>query len=177
VRGARMRWGALAALLSSAALAVPAGGGVEDIDGFHRIDAKVAVGATPAPAQVAGLAEAGFRSLLNLREESEIDSAPVALAAKDAGLTYLRAPISSKQPTDAAATEFLRITDEASIYPVFIYCASGNRAAALWMVRRVLRDGWTLEAAQAEAERAGLTSPAMREFALGYIERHATERN
>jgi hypothetical protein len=64
------------------------------------------------------------------------------------------------------------VTDDATIYPVYIYCASGNRAAALWMIRRVLRDGWTLEKAEAEAVAAGLTRDEMRNFARGYIERH-----
>jgi hypothetical protein len=43
------------------------------------------------------------------------------------------------------------------------------------MVRRVLRDGWALADAEAEAERAGLKSPPMRDFARDYIRRHAAK--
>ena len=65
------------------------------------------------------------------------------------------------------------MTDDSALYPVFIYCASGNRAAALWMIRRVLRDGWASADAESEAERAGLKSAAMRDFARDYLRRHA----
>ena len=40
------------------------------------------------------------------------------------------------------------------------------------MIRRVLRDGWTLEKAEAEAVAAGLTRDAMLDFARGYVARH-----
>lgn len=41
------------------------------------------------------------------------------------------------------------------------------------MIRRVLRDGWTVEKAEAEAEQIGLkNAPHLNQFARGYIERH-----
>jgi len=41
------------------------------------------------------------------------------------------------------------------------------------MIRRVLRDGWTVEAAEKEAEKIGLReSPHLNEFARRYIEKH-----
>ena len=49
----------------------------------------------------------------------------------------------------------------------------GNRAAALWMIRRVLREGWQIGLAAAEADKAGLKSEIMRDFAFSYIQRHA----
>ncbi|MEX0880392.1 MAG: protein tyrosine phosphatase family protein [Thermoanaerobaculia bacterium] len=166
--------GALAApLLAAAAFATV---GPEIIERFYRIDERVAVGAQPTPAQMAALADAGFRAVVNLRLESEFDAEPVALAARDAGLAYLPVPMSSTEPTDAAVEQFLRVTDDAAVYPVFIYCATANRATALWMVRRVLREGWAPADAEAEAERAGLKSAAMRDFARDYIRRHADNK-
>jgi len=54
------------------------------------------------------------------------------------------------------------------------HCAAGIRAGAFWMIRRVLRDGWTAEAAEKEAERIGLReSPHLNEFARRYFERPA----
>jgi hypothetical protein len=41
------------------------------------------------------------------------------------------------------------------------------------MIRRVLRDGWTIEAAEEEATKIGLKeNPHLNEFARKYIERH-----
>lgn len=159
--------------LLGAAAAAFAMAGVETIDQYYRIDKRVAIGAQPTPEQVTLLSDEGFNGIINLREEPEFNDGPQARAARDAGLSFVRVPVSSKAPTDAAVDQFLLVTDDESLYPVFIYCASANRAAGLWMIRRVLREGWALEAAEAEAARAGLVKAEMRDFALDYIRRHA----
>ena len=160
--------------LAAAALstAVFASVGVESIDKFHRIDARVAIGGQPTPEQIAVLADGGFQAVVNLREESEENDGFHARAARQAGLQFFRVPVSPQSPSDAAVEKFLLVMDDETIYPVYIYCASGNRAAALWMIRRVLRDGWTLEKAEAEAVAAGLTREALLDFARGYVARH-----
>jgi len=40
------------------------------------------------------------------------------------------------------------------------------------MIRRVLRDGMTFDAAKAEATKIGLRSAQLEEFAKAYIEKH-----
>jgi hypothetical protein len=41
------------------------------------------------------------------------------------------------------------------------------------MIRRVLRDGWTIEAAEEDAKKVGLqNAPHLTEFARNYIEKH-----
>jgi hypothetical protein len=40
------------------------------------------------------------------------------------------------------------------------------------MVRRVLRDGWSIEKAEDEAKKIGMHNPKLREFVLDYIRRH-----
>jgi uncharacterized protein (TIGR01244 family) len=160
--------------LAAAALAVAAfASGVDSVESFYRVDDRVATGAQPTPEQVTSLADEGFQTIINLREEAEFNDGPQARAARDAGMLFLRVPVSKQQPTDAAVDKFLAVTDDESVYPVFIYCGSGNRAAGLWMIRRVLRDGWALADAEAEADRAGLKSAELRDFARDYIRRHA----
>jgi uncharacterized protein (TIGR01244 family) len=146
--------------------------GVESIDRFHRIDARVAIGGQPTPEQISLLSDAGFQGVVNLREQSEENDGFHARAARQAGMQFYRVPVSPESPSDAAVAKFLAVTDDETLYPIYIYCESGNRAAALWMIRRVLRDGWTLEKAEAEAVAAGLTREPLRNFARGYIERH-----
>jgi len=151
--------------------AIAAAAGIEEIEYFHRVSDRVALGGQPNAGQVAALAPAGFRAIVNLREDGEVDGLPEAEAAKDAGLVYVRVPVSPTSPTDPQVETFLRVTDDADIYPAFIHCATANRAAALWMVRRVLRDGWSLEDAENEAVHNGLTSKALLEFAREYVRR------
>ena len=146
------------------------------IPGFYRIEDSVAIGGQPTAEQIPTLAAAGYQTIICLRQESEYDAAPVSLAARQAGLAYVRVPISAKEPADAAVDEFLRVTDDPGIYPVYIHCGSGNRAAALWMIRRVLREGWTIGVAAAEADAVGLKSETMRDFAIAYVQRHIVVR-
>jgi len=149
---------------------------IASIDRFHRLDDRVAIGGQPTPEQITDLGNAGFNGIINLREESEFNDGPQSHAARDAGIQFFRIPVSREQPSDAAVEKFLAVTDEPGIYPLYLYCASGNRAAALWMIRRVLRDGRPLPEAESEADRAGLSSATMRDFARDYIRRHAENR-
>ncbi len=56
--------------------------------------------------------------------------------------------------------------------PVFVHCASANRASALWMIKRMLVDGWDADRAATEAAALGLTNPALKTFALDYVAAH-----
>jgi uncharacterized protein (TIGR01244 family) len=167
----------VAAFVLAPLITAAAGLGIDEIDYYHRVSDRVAVGGQPTPAQVVALAQAGFRAIINLREESEFDAQPEAETARDAGLRFIRIPVSNPAPTDEQVKEFLRISNGDDIYPVFIHCATANRAAALWMVRRVLRDGWSLEEAGKEAAQNGLTSEGLRKFAREYIERHGGQES
>ncbi len=49
---------------------------------------------------------------------------------------------------------------------MFIHCTAAIRVGAFWMIRRVLRDGFTQEAALEEARKVGLVpTPHLEEFA------------
>jgi protein tyrosine phosphatase (PTP) superfamily phosphohydrolase (DUF442 family) len=56
--------------------------------------------------------------------------------------------------------------------PAFVHCASGNRAAAMWMIKRMQVDKWDAERAGAEAAALGLTNNALKTFALNYVATH-----
>ena len=163
---------ALGVLLAAATIAV---GGAAAIDRFYRIADRVAVGGQPTPEQVTFLSDEGFNAVINLREEAEFNDGLQSQAARNAGMEFIRIPVSRENPSDAAVEKFLVVTDDEALYPIYIHCAEGNRAAAFWMIRRVVRDGWTVANAEAEASRAGLQTGAMKDFARGYILRHGTE--
>jgi len=158
-----------AAVVAAAAFASV---GVESIENFHKVSDKVATGGQPTPEQVTALADAGFNAVVNLREDSEYNDGAQFRAARTAGIRFVRVPVSMTNPTDASVSKFLAVTDEQELYPVYVYCAEGNRAAAYWMIRRVERDHWTFEKAEAEAVKAGLTKPETLEFVRGYVQRH-----
>jgi uncharacterized protein (TIGR01244 family) len=148
--------------------------GIEEIDAYYRVAEEVASGGQPTGPQIAELGKAGFRTMLSLRDPSEYDEIAEADEAIQAGMRFISVPVGRPVPAETIVEEFLAVTDDAGIYPVFIHCGSGNRVGALWMIRRVLRDGWDIEAAEPEADRIGLSSETLRTFARDYIREHST---
>jgi uncharacterized protein (TIGR01244 family) len=143
------------------------------IRNLHQVSSEFCTAGQPTVEQLAALKQAGFKGVLNLRDPSEHDEPAERAAAAAAGLRYVHIPVPFMEPRDAQADAFLKATDEAANRPMLIHCTVGIRAAAFWMIRRVLREGWTVADAEAEARRIGLArSPHLVEFATAYIGKH-----
>ncbi len=141
---------------------------------YTRLDATVAcAGATTVDAIPAIKAD-GFKAIINLRLASEegADVEAARQAATTAGLKYIHIPFSGSDPKSEAVDQFLAAIKDPGHSPVFIHCASANRAAMMWLIKRVVVDGWPVEKATAEAERAGLTNPRLKAYALEYLKSH-----
>lgn len=164
----------LAVLIAGASVIFAAGqGGGPAIQNFMRINTEICTGGQPTLAQLAELKSQGVTTVINLRTPQEHDAAAEEAEVKKLGLRYFNIPVSNQAgPTDAQAAEFLKITDDAMNRPAFIHCGSANRVGGFWMIRRVLRDGYTFEAAKAEADKIGLRSAALSEFASQYISKN-----
>ena len=146
---------------------------VPPIRNFIRVNDQFCTGAQPRLEHLEMVKKDGVRAIINLRQRSEHRAAEEEAKAKELGLRYFNIPVAFGDPKDEQVTEFLRITDDPENRPAFIHCAAGIRVGAFWMIRRVLRDGWTVDAAAKEAEQIGLReSPHLNEFARAYIEKH-----
>jgi uncharacterized protein (TIGR01244 family) len=147
---------------------------VPGVTNFARVDTTIACAGTTTPAAVAGLKKMGYASIINLRlaSESGADIDAEAAAAKDAGVVFVHLPFNAAMPDPAIVDSFLKAVTAPQNQPAFVHCASGNRAAALWMVKRMLLDHWDAERAGTEAAALGLTSPALKTFALEYVRTH-----
>ena len=127
-------------------------------------------GATDASA-IPAIAQRGYKAIINLRLANEAGAAvdEARAAAAQAGIRYIHLPFNLAKPDEAVVDQFIAaVSDEANL-PVFIHCASANRAAGLWLIKRVVVDGWDQEKAEAEARAIGLSNPAMRDFARAQI--------
>ena len=146
---------------------------VAPIRNFVRLSDDFCTGAQPRLEHLEKLKADGVKSILNLRPTGEHHAAEEEAKVKELGLQYFNIPVSFGEPKEEQVAEFFKITDEQKNFPIFIHCAAGIRVGALWMIRRVLRDGWTIEKAEQEAEKIGLReSPHLNEFARKYIEKH-----
>jgi uncharacterized protein (TIGR01244 family) len=158
------------------AIGLPARVAAQPIEHFLRVDARVCTGGQPTPAQLATLPEQGIRTVIDLRPAEEHDLEAERAAARELGLGFVSIPVRGADPRPEQADAFLAITADASIYPIFVHCASGNRVGAFWMIRRILVDGWSEEKAEEEARRIGLRSQNLLDFALDYARSRAKGR-
>lgn len=142
---------------------------IEGVRNFARLGTTVAcAGATSAEALPA-IKQAGFVSVINLRLASEpgAEVEKEEAAAKAIGLRYFHVPFDGK-PDPAAADRFLEAITTPGAEPAFIHCAGGNRAATMWLIKRLVVDGWDQGRAIEEAAALGQTSEALRKFAIDY---------
>jgi uncharacterized protein (TIGR01244 family) len=147
---------------------------VSGIKNFATVKATVACSGAIKPESASELKQMGFASVINLRLANEPDAnvESEAAAAKTAGLHYFHLPFSHSAPDPAVVDHFLQVIADPANQPALIHCASGNRAAAMWMIKRVQLDGWDLDRAAEEASQLGLTSGALKKFAVDYIKAH-----
>ena len=143
------------------------------IRNFLRVNREFCTGGQPRTEHLAKLKEEGVRAVINLRPPGEHRAGEERAEAERLGLRYFNIPVVFGEPKEEQATEFLKLTDDEANRPAFIHCAGAVRVGAFGMIRRVLRDGWTIEEAEREAEKIGLReAPHLNEFARAYIEKH-----
>lgn len=147
---------------------------VEGVTNFAQVETTVACAGAVKPGSLARIKAMGFASVINLRLPGEpgADIDAEAAEAKAAGITFVHIPMNSSMPDPAVADRFLKVIAEPGVQPAFIHCASGNRAAAMWLIKRVLIDKWDNDRAMEEATQLGLTSSTLKTFALDYIQAH-----
>lgn len=103
---------------------------------FEFVDSDFATCPQLLPSQLAAVAAAGFRSVINNRPDGEggaeqPSSADIAAAAEAAGLRYAHLPVI---PNDIAPEEIARMAAlvDSLPKPTLAFCRSGARAAKLY---------------------------------------------
>ena len=122
---------------------------VPGVTNFVRLETTVAcAGATSATA-VPEIKKMGFASIINLRQPSEqgADIDAEAAAAKAAGIRFYTSRSTARRPIRPRPTSFLEAITTKGSEPAFIHCAGGNRAAAMWMIKRLAVDHWDADQA------------------------------
>jgi protein tyrosine phosphatase (PTP) superfamily phosphohydrolase (DUF442 family) len=151
---------------------------VAGINNFWRVDANTSTGGsiTSTAMAVPELKKRGIRTVINLAGGA--DEPAERAAVEKGGLKYLLFAINSQTLDPAPVDQFLTAARDAAIYPVFIHSGNGHRAAMVWMIKRVVADGWSVERAGIEAASDGLINdnpmtPVWWKFAQDYLTAHA----
>lgn len=142
----------------------------DGIRNFARLETTVACAGAITSDAMPEIKKMGFASVINLREAQEpgADIDKQRAAAEAAGLRYYHVPLNGARPDPKAADQFVKIISSSDAAPAFIHCASANRAAAMWLIKRIVVDNWEVERAEAEAQALGLTNSALRQWAIEY---------
>jgi uncharacterized protein (TIGR01244 family) len=146
---------------------------VPGIRNLARLQTTVACAGAITPEAVVDIRKMGFVSIVNLRLASEpgAEVEKEEAAAKAAGLNYFHVPFDGK-PDPKAAGAFLDAITTKGAEPAFIHCAGGNRAATMWLIKRIAVDHWDTDRAVKEAAALGQTNEALRTFAIEYGQSH-----
>src|SRR3954464_4674755 len=162
-----IRW---AAAVLAAAIAVPAFAQVKKVDvqgvqNFNQIDAVFACGGATDANGVANLKKQGFASIISFRLPTEQGVVEEEAAVKTTGIKYVHLPPNGAMPDPKVPDAFLAAVSDKSNQPAYIHCGGGGRAASMWMIKRALKDGWSADRAEQEANAIAPLSPGLKTFA------------
>jgi uncharacterized protein (TIGR01244 family) len=120
-----------------------------------KLTASIAVSEQITPENVADIAAAGYKVLVNNRpdgeEANQPASAEIAAAAQAAGLEYHYLPITAGNFPGPDFGRMRSLLDD-TVRPVLAFCRSGTRCTNLWVASR---DDESSEQARAQARQLG----------------------
>ena len=140
---------------------------VGDTPNVTTFDNKVYFAGQPTEEAIKQFAELGVKTVINLRQESELASLDFDEkgAVENAGMTYIHAPMGRGIPPDTTLRRIMDALDTNADAPVLLHCASSNRVGTIWSVYTGLRAGLSTENALSEGQAAGMHAPALQEAA------------
>ena len=140
-----------------------------DIRNFHTVEKNVLYrGAFPSRRAYAQLQDRpGIKTVIDLVLKSTAQQADMP-----SGMALLHARFDDKKaPDPLLVDEVYKILTTAHYYPIFIHCGGGrHRTGGIVMMYRIAHQGWTWEAAYAEALDCGFYSEMGHEPWLEFME-------
>ena len=140
-----------------------------------RIDEDLAVAKfAPDRDAIRGIADAGFRSVVNNRTDNERQDLPPfeeGGAVAEAGMDYHHHPVAGDALDDFVVDSF-REKLPGLPKPVLVHCGSGKRSGAMVMMHVASEQGMSGDEALRKAREAGIDLGNIADFVRDYVERH-----
>ncbi len=121
------------------------------------------------------LAEAGYRTVVDLRGPEEPRGHDEPQEVRAAGLEYVAIPVQQQTLGDAEFDAFREVMRDPARRPVLVHCATSNRVGALLLPYFALDEKMSLNDATLLAQRAGLRSAELHGLAAEYARRHGAK--
>jgi protein tyrosine phosphatase (PTP) superfamily phosphohydrolase (DUF442 family) len=138
---------------------------LKNINNFHRLSHELGSAGQPTAEQLRSIAEAGYEVVVNLA----LHDAPYALEDEAAvvqalGLEYLHLPVDWEAPTRADLEAFMRVMEARQGRRIFVHCAENKRVSVFVALHRILRQGWSVDAALAVTRDVWEPNPVWQAF-------------
>jgi uncharacterized protein (TIGR01244 family) len=130
----------------------------------------VATAGQPEKAHLKRLADAGYKTVVDLRTPEECPSPDEwGIAVRRAGLEYVNIPVGHEDIDDRIFDRFRQLMQDPGRRPTLVHCASANRVGALLIPFLILDEGRTPEKTREIAARVGLRSNRLERAAFRYV--------
>ncbi|MBS2027050.1 MAG: dual specificity protein phosphatase family protein [Deltaproteobacteria bacterium] len=127
-----------------------------------KLDDNLTRGSRLSDEGIAQLHTQGYKSVINLCMENDDDTP----RAKALGMNSLHLPIlDNSAPSEAQVKQFLDFATNPANQPAYVHCEAGQgRTGVMSAAYRMAVDGWTPQAAIAEAKQMGMKLPDQLQF-------------
>jgi protein tyrosine phosphatase (PTP) superfamily phosphohydrolase (DUF442 family) len=111
---------------------------LEDIRAFLMLPDRIATSGMPTAPQFTDIAQAGFRTVINLALPTSDNALPnEGDLVTRAGMAYIHIPVFFDAPKPADYDQFERVMNALRPQPVFVHCAANMRVSAFLFLYRV----------------------------------------
>jgi protein tyrosine phosphatase (PTP) superfamily phosphohydrolase (DUF442 family) len=152
----------------------PVGSLAPGISRFKVLEPRLAAGSLPSAAGWAWLAETGYRTVLDLREPTEVKTSELA-EINHQGLRYVACPFDSQSIDAKQLARFYAEIEQDPARPLFVFDLDASRPAALWYIHQVEKRLETTEIAAREIEELGATGHPLLVAANTYLKARKQE--
>ena len=128
----------------------------------------VATAGQPEEEHLRRLAEAGYKTVVDLRTSEEDRGFDEPEVVRQVGMEYVNIPVGHETIEDETFEQFRQLMKDPERRPVLVHCSSANRVGALLIPYLVLDEGKSAGEAEEVASEVGLRSDELRQAALRY---------
>lgn len=122
----------------------------------------------PGEEHLQALADAGYKTIVDLRASQEERGYDEPKTARRAGMEYVNIPVSPDTLDDETFGRFRELMKDPGRRPILVHCSSANRVGALLMPYLTLDEGRSTEEAARIARQIGLRSDELEQKARQY---------
>lgn len=123
---------------------------------YAKQEPTLAIGGTPSKSMLEQLNQRGVTVIIDTRTPREFDRQAQMKTIQSLQLRYYNIPIDGQNITNRQVQQLSILLNKHLDDGIYLHCASGNRASALWTLEKV-KQGASLEEAINRAKNSGLS--------------------